>query len=92
MYCLITVRTKRDQVVEGVVREVASRTEAMDLQIRRTAALLAPPPISHKNLLAKLPVSHSIQPKARAPLMQLAHADRRRWDENVCFSSSGKSS
>lgn len=88
----MTIHRERDQVVGGLVSEVASRTEVMDLQIRRTAALLAPPPISHKNLLAKLPVSHSIQPKARAPLMQLAHADRRRWDENVCFSSSGKSS
>jgi hypothetical protein len=68
MYGPMTVHTERDQVFARVVSECASRTEVMDVQIRRTATLLAPPAISCKNLSAKLRVGHSVQPKARASL------------------------
>lgn len=88
----MAVRTERDQVFARVVSERASRTEVMDMQIRRTAALLAPPSISHENLPAKLRVSPSIQPKPWASLPQLAHADLCRREEKVSFSGSGKSS
>ena len=71
----MTVHAKRDQVGDDIVSEFASRTEVMDLQIRRTATLLAPPSISHKDLLAKLRVGHSVQSKARTCLVWLVHAD-----------------
>jgi len=89
---LMAVHTEGDQVVEGIVSEIASRMDVMDLQIRRTAALLAPPSVPHENFPAKLRVSRPIQPKARTSLPKHAHADLRRRDENVCFSSTGKSS
>jgi len=88
----MTVHAKRDQVVDGIVSEFTSRTEVMDVQIRRTATLLTPPSISHKDLLAKLRVGHSVQSKPLASLAWLLHADFRRRDENICFSSAGKSS
>jgi len=83
---------QRDEVVEGVVSEIASRMDVMDLQIRRAATPLAPPSVPHKNFPAKLRVSRPIHPKARTSLPKRAHADLRRRDENVCFSSTGKSS
>ena len=69
MHGPMTVRTERDQVFARVVSECASRTEVMDVQIRRTATLLAPPSISRKNLSAQLRVSQLVQPKARASLV-----------------------
>lgn len=88
----MAVQAERDQIVEGVVSEIASRTDVMNLQIRRTATLLAPPPVPHENLPPKLRVSCPIQPKARMSLPKRAHADLCSRDENVCFSWSGKSS
>ena len=88
----MTVHAKRDQVGDDIVSEVAPRTDVMDLQIRRTATLLAPPSISYENLPVELRVGHSVQPKARTSLPKRAHADLRRRDENVSFSSTGKSS
>jgi hypothetical protein len=54
MYRLVTAYAERDQVVEGVVAEIASRTKVMDVQIGRTATLLAPPSVSRQNLSAKI--------------------------------------
>jgi len=74
----MTVHAKRDQVVDGIVSEFTSRTEVMDVQIRRTATLLTPPSISYENLPVELRVSRPIQLKARTSLPKRAHADFRR--------------
>ena len=85
MYCPMTVHAEGDQIVEGVVSEVALRTDVMDLPIRRTATPLAPPSVPHENLSAQLCIGHSVQPTARASLLKHAHASLRRRDENVGY-------
>jgi len=83
----MTVHAKRDQVGDDIVSEVAPRTDVMDLQIRRTAALLAPPSVPHENFPAKLRVSRPIQPTARTSLPKRAHANLRRRSEYVSLTS-----
>lgn len=56
----MAIQAERDQIVEGVVSQITSQTDVMDMQIRRAATLLAPPPISRQHLAAKFRVRYSV--------------------------------
>jgi hypothetical protein len=53
MHTPVTIRAEGDQVLLGVVSESASWVDVVDLEVDRTAAVLAAPAIALQHLLAK---------------------------------------
>jgi hypothetical protein len=46
----MTARAERDQVIFGIISQSAVRTDLVDLEIARCAAILATPPIARGHL------------------------------------------
>ena len=82
----MAARTKRDQVVAGVVSEFASQAKVVDMQIRRTPTLLAPPSVSLQYVSAQLTIGIRIETNPGAFGSQGIHDAFRTSARNSAFS------
>ena len=53
MHMPVTIRAEGDEVGLGIVAQSASWVDVVDLEVGRSAAVLAAPPIALQHLLAK---------------------------------------
>ena len=58
----VTLGTERDQIIFGIVTQLAAPLNMVGLKIGWTSAVLAPPPITLKHLLAQSLVRLRIKP------------------------------
>jgi hypothetical protein len=61
MPLVVTVNTKRDQVLQCIVAELAAAFQVMDLQVYWRAAILTPPSISLQDFILECLVCSRIQ-------------------------------
>ncbi len=73
MECLMTAAAEGDEVLFGVVSESASWVDVVDLEVGRTAAVLAAPAIALQHLLAKSTVGLRVEAKPGAAWAQASH-------------------
>lgn len=66
--------TKCDQILQGVVSQITSRIDVMNLKVFLAAATLAPPAIAFQDLQTQLFVSCYIQFEARTLLAKHIYA------------------
>jgi hypothetical protein len=69
----VTICAKRDQVFFGVVSQVASELNVVNLEIERATASLATPPVSGQDLLAKPLIGLKGQPETRLLRADIPH-------------------
>ena len=73
-----------DQIVLGVVSEMAPRVDVVDLEFAGTPATLATPTIPPQDLLAQVFVGPWVKPKSRAFWKEAGHAALQIWARNSC--------
>ena len=78
--------TKCDQILQGVVSQITSRIDVMNLKVLLAAAILAPPVIAFQDLTMKLLVSRHVEFESRMLLVKHVYAGIFRWDEKLCLS------
>ena len=66
--------TKCDQILQGVVSQITSRIDVMNLKVLLAAAILAPPAIAFQDLTMKLFVSWHVEFEARTLLAKHVYA------------------
>src|SRR3989454_12483141 len=89
MYCLVTGRTQRDQVVLGILAQMTAKLLVMNLKIAQTAARLTSPAVPLQDFLTELLVGLARKSQPRMFWPDCIHEARCR-DKNACFCSPGR--
>jgi len=67
MYKLVAACAKRDEVMLGVVSELAPRGDVVHLEFAWAPAALAAPPIPLEDSLAQFPIGAAVKPYSWPP-------------------------
>jgi hypothetical protein len=86
MKLFVAVCTKGDQVFFGVVSQLASEADMVNLEIERATASLAVPTVSRQDPLAKPLIGLKVQPETRLLRAEFPHEGAPICSENLCFS------
>ena len=65
MFGSVATRAKRDQVFFGIISELATRVEVVNLQIARCAAILAAPPIPREHFASERAIGVGFKAQSR---------------------------
>jgi hypothetical protein len=57
----VAIGTERNQILQSIIPQLASRPQMMDVQVSRRPASLAAPAVSIRDLVTKLVVGGGIQ-------------------------------
>jgi hypothetical protein len=74
-----------DQIVPGVVSEVAPRVDVVDVEFAGTPTTLATPTVPLQDLVAQAFVGLWVKPKSRAFWKEAGHAALQSWARNSCL-------
>ena len=88
MGILMTAGAEGDEVWLGVVSQPAPRTDMMNLELSKTAAMLAAPAIALQHLLAQSTVGVRVEAKPGPPWVQASHEAFLSCSKN-CFCCTG---
>jgi hypothetical protein len=81
-----------DQIVLGVVSELAPRVDVVDVEFAGTPTTLATPAIPLQDLLAQALVGLWVKPKSRAFWKEARHAAVQIWARNSCLCAGDRNS
>ena len=70
---LMAFRAKCDQIIQGIIAELAPLGQMVDVQIVRRTTVLTPPPISFEHTLAKQSVVLDTELQSGALLPKALH-------------------
>jgi len=85
MNLLMAVGTQRDEIRFSVVTELAPRADVMNLKVRKTAAVLAPPPIPLEDLAPQYPIGSWAELESRPLGTRPLHEAVRICSRNSAF-------
>ncbi len=81
----MTLGAEGDEVLLGVVSELASWVDVVDLEVGTTAAVLAAPAIALQHLLAKVAVGLRVEAEPGAAREQASHEAFLSCSRNSCL-------
>ncbi len=87
---LVTTGAKGNQILFNVVSQPAPRTDMMNLELSKTAAVLAAPPIALQHLLAKSAVGFGVEPEAWTVQAQASHEAFLSCSKNCFWCTGGR--
>jgi len=70
----VTVRAERDEILFGIISQLAARKEVVDLKILRYAAFLAAPPIAREYFAEELAIRLGFKPQSRLLASELVQS------------------